>query len=316
MDYSIQRSWSIEDTLSWFIPDKKGRHDTKFGARYSRTWLSNPNWSNMNGTYVFRNYQDRPFNPADPRSYPERLTIRVPDALTYELVMHVYEIFAQDKWQLTPGMTRQPRPALRPRGDAARGGSGQSARSAIRRSIRSTRTTSRRGSASSGIPTARESRRCAPATASSTTRRCSAPSTTSSPTRSTRRPSTRTSRRLVPTSGHANGQFPTESGAARRNRVDQLTPAVRAYINSHYPPGTRVRNTGTVTWDDPEREQPYFHQISVGYEREIFSGVSASVDYVRMLGRDMFLNPNLNIPTGTNTIRDGPRVVHRSVSAS
>ena len=35
-----------------------------------------------------------------------------------------------------------------------------------------------------------------------------------------------------------------------------------------------MRNTGTVTWDDPEREQPYFHQISAGYERELFSGVS------------------------------------------
>ncbi len=63
-----------------------------------------------------------------------------------------------------------------------------------------------------------------------------------------------------------------------------------------------------LTWDDPEREQPYFHQISAGYEREVFRGVSASVDYVRMLGRDMFLNPNLNIATGTNTTRDGPRV--------
>ena len=24
MDYSIQRSYSIDDTFSWFIPDKKG----------------------------------------------------------------------------------------------------------------------------------------------------------------------------------------------------------------------------------------------------------------------------------------------------
>jgi hypothetical protein len=45
----------------------------------------------------------------------------------------------------------------------------------------------------------------------------------------------------------------------------------------------------------------------VGYEREIFTGVSASVDYVRMNGRDMFFNPNLNIALGTNTVRDGPR---------
>ena len=29
----------------------------------------------------------------------------MPGPLTYELVMHVYEIFAQDKWQPTPGIT-------------------------------------------------------------------------------------------------------------------------------------------------------------------------------------------------------------------
>jgi hypothetical protein len=109
-----------------------------------------------------------------------------------------------------------------------------------------------------------------------------------------------------PDLGPRNGQFP-ENPALLTPRVDQLTPAVRAYINAQYPPGTRVRNTGTIWWDDPEREQPYFHQISAGYEREIFKGVSASVDYVRMLGRDMFLNPNLNIPTGRNAVRDGPR---------
>ncbi len=68
-----------------------------------------------------------------------------------------------------------------------------------------------------------------------------------------------------------------------------------------------MRNTGTVSWDDPDRQQPYFHQISVGYEREIFQGVSASVDYVRMNGRDMFFNPNLNIALGLNDTRDGPR---------
>ena len=87
-----------------------------------------------------------------------------------------------------------------------------------------------------------------------------------------------------------------------------MTPAQRAILNALYPAGIdRCATTGTVTWDDPDRQQPYFHQISVGYEREILQGVSASVDYVRMNGRDMFFNPNLNIALGTNDIRDGPR---------
>jgi hypothetical protein len=72
-----------------------------------------------------------------------------------------------------------------------------------------------------------------------------------------------------------------------------------------FPAGATRRNTGIVTWDDPERTQPYFHQFTVGYEREVFRGVSASADYVRMNGRDMFLNPDLNIGTRLNTSRTG-----------
>ena len=41
----------------------------------------------------------------------------------------------------------------------------------------------------------------------------------------------------------------------------------------------------------------------------MFTGVSASVDYIRMSGHDMFFNPNLNIPMGLDTVRDGPNRV-------
>ena len=70
-----------------------------------------------------------------------------------------------------------------------------------------------------------------------------------------------------------------------------------------------LRNSATVTWDDPNRAQPYFHQFSAGYEREVLTGVSASVDYIRMSGHDMLFNPNLNIPMGLDTVRDGPNRV-------
>jgi Carboxypeptidase regulatory-like domain len=306
MDYSIQRSYSIDETLSWFIPNKKGRHDTKVGARYSRVWLSNPNWSNMNGSFVFRNYQDRPFDPLDPRSYPERLTIRVPDALTYEMVAHVYEIYAQDKWQPANGLTlslglrydlevipidedpgnplfadasKYPvdKNNLAPRlgviwspdngRSAVRGGYGVFYDKTLLGTIDNFFTDTKYArSFEANFP------------------------------------------QISADLGPRNGQFPTDPLLQLVKRVDQLTPEIRAYINALYPPGSSVRNTGTVTWDDPDREQPYFHQISAGYERELFRGLAVSVDYVRMLGRDMFLNPNLNIPTGTSTVRDGPRV--------
>jgi hypothetical protein len=85
--------------------------------------------------------------------------------------------------------------------------------------------------------------------------------------------------------------------------IDQVNKAI---VNATYPPGTTRRNTGTVEWDDPERNQPYFHQVSAGYERELFAGLSASADYVRMRGKDLFLSPNLNIPHRLNTSRTGP----------
>ncbi len=70
MDYSIQRGHSIDNTFSWFIPEAKGRHDLKFGARYSHIWLSNPAWGNLQGTYQFRGTGDPEFNANNPRTFP------------------------------------------------------------------------------------------------------------------------------------------------------------------------------------------------------------------------------------------------------
>jgi hypothetical protein len=89
---------------------------------------------------------------------------------------------------------------------------------------------------------------------------------------------------------------------------------MRAMINAVYPPGSLARNTGTVTWSDPDnRNQPYFHQVSIGYEREIFHGVSASADYVKMHGTDMFLNPDINIGRRRTTARNA--TVDRNLNA-
>ena len=305
MDYSIQRGHSIDNTFSWFIPEAKGRHDLKFGARYSHIWLSNPAWGNLQGTYQFRGTGDIAFDPANPRSYPERFTIRVPGALDYKMVMHIGELFAQDKWQIKPGLTLSagvrydlevfpydPTPLGDPRltkypvdknNVAPRLGlvwnpDGQS-KSVVRAGYGLFYDRTLLGTVDNFL----------------TDYKYSPSFTANFPV-------------AGPDLGPRNGTFPTDP-MLLVNQLSQITPAQRAILNSMFPAGSTVRNVGgTVSWDDSNRQQPYFHQISVGYEREILQGVSASVDYVRMNGRDMFFNPNLNIALGTNDVRDGPRV--------
>jgi hypothetical protein len=300
MDFSLNDNIALEDTFSWFIPDKLGKHDAKFGARYSHIWISNPNNAMANGQYMFGH--DLPFNAADPRTYPERLRIRVPAPLDYDLNAHVWEIFLQDKWQVKPGLTFSlgirydleympidetgnalfsdpkafpvDRNNIAPRlgviwnpdhkgTSVVRGGYGVFYDRTLLGTVDNFLFDTKY--ATSFIADFPQN---------------------------------------APDSGPANGRFPTDPTLLTPT-VSELTPAVRAYIDSQYPPGAVRRNTGTVTWDDPDRVQPKFHQISAGYEREVVRGLAVSADYVRMMGRDQFLNPNLNIGTRVNTTRTG-----------
>src|SRR6185503_9507110 len=55
-----------------------------------------PDQTDMNGRFFFPT--DRAFNQNDPRSYPERLQIRVPAASNILMPNNVFVLFAQDKW--------------------------------------------------------------------------------------------------------------------------------------------------------------------------------------------------------------------------
>ena len=211
---------------------------------------------------------------------------------------HSVEVYAQDKWQMgdnttlslglrydlelfpevDPGTIRSSRPA---------------------RGRRSTPTTSRRASASPGSSTTPASRWSAPATASSTTARCSAPSTTPSSSRSSRRRSSRCSPTTAPIPGPGRGQFPTDPFLVNGPVVN------RALLDQLYPPGSVLRNTGVVIYDTPDRRQPYAHQMTVGYVRELASSLALHADYVRIMNRDMFLSRNLLPQVRADTTRTG-----------
>jgi hypothetical protein len=299
-DFSLDDSYALESAFSWFIPDKVGRHDTKFGARYTHVWISNPNNSNANGTYTFGS--DLPFNAADPRTYPERFSIRVPGMLNYELRSNVWELFAQDKWQWKPGLTfslgvrydleiipinEEGNPLFSDPDAYPVDKNNISPRLGVIWNPDGKGTAVVRGGY--GIFYDRTLLGTVDNflfdTKYSTSFTAIFPQTAADP-------------------GPSRGQLPGEF-VLNTPTVSELTPAIRAYLNALFPAGTVRRNTGTVTWDDPERTQPYFHQFTAGYEREVLHGLSVAADYVRMLGRDQFLNPNLNIGTRVNTSRTG-----------
>jgi hypothetical protein len=299
-DFSLDNAYSYEDTFSWFIPDKLGRHEAKFGGKYTHIWISNPANTEANGSYLFGH--NLTFNPADPRTYPERLNIRVPGIRDYELNANVWELYAQDKWQVKPGLTLSlgvrydlevvpineegnplfPDPNkypvdknnFAPRLGVIWNPDGEG-KAVVRAGYGVFYDRTLLGTIDDFLFARKYSNSFI----------ASFPQNAADP-------------------GPARGQLPTDP-TLNTPTITELTPAVRAYVNSLYPPGTIRRNTGTVVWDDPERTQPYFHQMSVGYEREVLTGFSVSADYVRMLGRDMFLNPDLNIGSRVDASRTG-----------
>jgi hypothetical protein len=79
-----------------------------------------------------------------------------------------------------------------------------------------------------------------------------------------------------------------------------------ALLNQLYPPGSTLRNTGQVIFDAPDRKQPYAHQLTVGYVRELAASLALHVDYVRIMNRDMFLGRNLNPMVRDTTSASAP----------
>src|SRR3954463_15068281 len=107
-------NYQIEDDYSWFIPGKHGDHDMKFGVRYNYTELRRSSQVNSNGTFTFNTTcavgtctnanTDLPFDASNPRTYPERFSIRTGPFNEF-INNHTYEAYAQDKWRLNDRTT-------------------------------------------------------------------------------------------------------------------------------------------------------------------------------------------------------------------
>lgn len=287
-------AYQLDESFAWFLPGKKGDHDLKFGASIVHTPLHIFDASTQNGTFGFSS-TDLDFNPANPRTYPDRLTIRVPAPSDFIVKGTYYGVFAQDKWKINNRLTasvgirwdaellpidekNNPRFAsadaspkdmnnfaprlgltwaLNDEGTSViRGGYGLF--------YQKTPFTFLTGVVSSGV--------------FSNSFTVSFPANNIDP-------------------GPSQGLLPTDPFLVNGPVVN------RALLNARFPAGTLQKNTGTVQFDNPARKVPYTRQGSIGYERQLGASMAASVDYIRNDLRSLYLRRDLNPGIRATTAR-------------
>jgi Carboxypeptidase regulatory-like domain/TonB dependent receptor-like, beta-barrel/TonB-dependent Receptor Plug Domain len=278
-------TYQLDETFAWFLPNKKGDHDLKFGTNLVHSPLHIYDASTLNGTFGFSS-TDLDFNAANARTYPDRLTIRVPGVSDFVVKGTFVGVFAQDKWKINNRLTASvglrwdlevlpikekdnPRFAsedaypvdknnFAPRLGATwalddagtsviRGGWGMF--------YQKTPFTFLTGVVSSGV--------------------FSDSFTVSFPANNV-------------DAGPSAGRLPTDPFLVNGPVVN------RTLLASMFPPGTQQKNAGVVRFDNPSRKLPHTRQASVGYERQLTGVMAVSVDYIRNDLSDLYLYRDLN----------------------
>jgi outer membrane receptor protein involved in Fe transport len=285
----------INNTFNWFVPDARGSHNIQAGAEFSYTEVNNHVQDNLNGTFSFSN--NGPFDPANPRSWPDQFSIRVPiesisiDKNTYAAA------YVQDKWQVTPRLTisagvryeleivpvnERNNPKFADPGDYPIDRNNVAPRTGFAYMLDANGRSVIRGGW--GVFFQR--------TLFNTVSPFSLNGVYSDSFVVTFPANNRDS-------GPSNGRLPSDPFLLSYPNVN------RDLLNQLFPVGTLQRNQGTVRLDDPSRHNPYTHQFSVGFERQLAGQMSASVDYVRKNVRDLLVQVDLNPGLRINTTRTG-----------
>ncbi len=301
----VNNAYQIEDTFSWFVPGKRGDHDIKLGFQYQYSSQRFTNQGGMNGSFSFPS--NGPFDAANPSSYPERLSILVPGGSNYYQSGHNVAAFAQDKWRMNskltlslglrydvdilpllevdnsmfsdphdyPVDTNNIGPRLGFSYDLL--GDGRTVlRGGYGLFYNSTRIGQVSGYINDGVYSDSFS--------------VNFPANSADP-------------------GPSNGRFPTDPFLVNGPTVN------RDLLNQFFPPGSRVKNTGSVQLDNPDRVTAYVHQMSFGVERQLGATLSATAEYIHASTRDMLmtkdLNPGLRLTTSRTSrlIRTDPNFV-------
>jgi hypothetical protein len=275
----IDDAIQLDETLAWFLPNKHGDHDVKFGLQYEYTGANNMNDGNANGTFSF-GQNDLPFDANNPRTYPDRFTIRLGGATTTYEKIHYFAAFVQDKWRFTPQLTlslglrydleKFPIPETDdPLVDKAPTDANNFApRVGLTYDLGGGKAIVRGGY---GRFFERQHLELIGGLWTQTPFVTSATFTT---------PAT------GPDLGPRNGRLPTDPFLVNGPVINQ---ALLAQLTG----GGLLQNTG-VTWDNPDRHSPYTDQFTIGYERQLAGDLAVSGDYVYNRQRDMLMVLNLN----------------------
>jgi hypothetical protein len=308
----VNDAYQLEDTLSWFVPGKKGDHDIKAGVQLQYSQSRNDAQDNLNGTFSFTQ-NNLPFDPANPRTYPDRFSIRVPGASRSLNKSGSLGVFVQDKWKLTTNLTitaglrydlervtlqQVDNPLFDGPDDYPVDNNNIQGRIGFAQDLGDGRTVLRGGYGRFFDKTHFELVNGV----------------------QTNTPFTTSFVRNFPLNnadpGPLQGRLPTDPFLVNG---PVLNDATRAQLAAMFPAGTTVRNTG-ATFDNPDRVIPYTDQVSLGVERQLASNLSFSADYVHAFGRDMLiaraLNPTLRATTAVTSpnVRQGSAVLSQITS--
>lgn len=289
-------AYGADDVFAWFIPGKGGDHDLKFGVNYLYSTLRVQDFGNQNGTFVMN--VDVPFDRNNPRTYPERLSLRV-GAVDFLMKGHFIGMFAQDHWKITNNFTfnygarydieilptpNQDNPLFADDPDGyPMDLNNVSPRLGFAWSLDDEGRSAIRGGA--GVFYQRTA--YAFLTNMFSNGRFSDSFTVNFPTNT-----------FDP--GPRQGNLPTDPFLLNGPVVN------RALFNAQFPPGTRQRNGGTVRFDNPDRKNAYSRTYSIGYERQFGSAMGLSVDFIRSEQRDQYVLKELNPLVRSGTLATSP----------